>query len=181
MQKEIQVLVEKLTDKNENEAFEYADKLAAIGSEYVVDAMVELLKHEDVEVQYLAARALSQIKNNSKALDPLFEAINASDNAGKNGGLVEALSGFDISERFVDIFRLYLNSSFKVETMTKVMLDFGEFNVRPRTIRKAEKHWKHYMNNVKHDEEYELKAFEVNEILDELRSLFEEEGANEEG
>ena len=52
-------------------------------------------------------------------------------------------------------------------------LDFKEFEITPRVIRKAEKHWNHYSNNIKHDEVYEIRKSEVEEILADLSAFLE--------
>jgi transcription initiation factor IIE alpha subunit len=75
---------------------------------------------------------------------------------------------------YVELFRLYLFGSFKVSAIAKELLDYEEFDITPRVIRKAEKHWKHYVNNVKHDEVFEIKKAEVEEMLNDLRNFLEE-------
>lgn len=175
-QVEIDQLIVKLCDEQDVKAYKYSDTLGHTGGDYIVDAMIGLLKSPKEDVRYLAARTLSiATKDNAPALPFLFEAIEAPENADKNGGLVEALSGFDLSEQFVPIFKLFLSKNFKVETMAKVMLDFTEFNITPRSIRKAEKHWNHYVHNTPHDELFTLKEIEVNEILEDLKELFPSE------
>ena len=145
---EIDQIIGKMCAEGENKAFQYSDQLSRIGGEYVVDRMIDLLQSENNDVKYLAAKTLSGTKGNGKALKPLFEIIHAKENEYTNGGLVEALSGFDLSEEFVNIFRLFLSPNFKVETMASVMLDFTEFNITPRTIRKAQKHYFLVVNKV---------------------------------
>lgn len=171
----IDELVEKMTAEGENKAFQYSDQLTRIGGEYVVERMIGLLSSENRDISYLGAKTLGGIKGNGVALKPLFEVIHAKGNENTNGGLVEALSGFDLSEEFVNIFKLFLSPNFKVESMASVMLDFTEFNITPRTIRKAEKHWNHYIHNTAHDELFDLKKSEVEELLGDLKSLFPEQ------
>ena len=168
----INELIEKMCAEGENKAFEYSDQLTRIGGDYVIEQMTELLSSPNFEISYLAAKTLSGVKGNSAALKPLFEIIHAKGNEQKNGGFVEALSGFDLSDEFVNIFKLFLSTNFKVESMASVMLDYTEFNITPRTIRKAEKHWNHYEHNTPHDELYDLKKSEVDELLGDLKSLF---------
>ena len=170
----IDELIEKMCAEGENKAFEYSDQLTRIGGDYVIQKMTELLSSPNLEISYLAAKTLSGVKGNSVALASLFEIIHAKGNEHTNGGFVEALSGFDLSDEFVNIFKLFLSPNFKVESMASVMLDYTEFNITPRTIRKAEKHWNHFEHNTPHDELYDLKKSEVDELLGDLKSLFPE-------
>ena len=84
-----------------------------------------------------------------------------------------ALEGFDVSGEYITLFRLYLFGTFKVSLVAKGLLDFEEFDISQRTIRKVEKHWKHYASNVKHDEAFELKRAEVEDMLADLRRYME--------
>jgi hypothetical protein len=51
------------------------------------------------------------------------------------------------------------------------LLEYGEFDVTPRTLKKAQKHWKHYSFNTKQDEAFEEKKIEVEAIFEDLRAL----------
>jgi len=175
MDDKIENLLSKMCDKQEEEAYKYADKLAEIGGKEVLDKLIELVKGDDIECVYLAARALAKIEDNQDALEPLLESIHDSKNRHQNGAMVQALEGFDLSQNFVDIFRIYLFGNFKASLLAKGYLDFVEFEVTPRVIKKAEKHWNHYLNNSKHDEGFEVKKADVEEILSELKAMFEEE------
>jgi hypothetical protein len=81
---------------------------------------------------------------------------------------------FDLSERFVDIFKIYLFGNFKASTLAKSYLDEVEFDITPRTIRKAEKHWQHYLHNPEDEESVNLKKSEVEPMLLEMKQLFSE-------
>ncbi|MBS9524607.1 HEAT repeat domain-containing protein [Litoribacter ruber] len=175
MEKNIEYLLEKMCNPQEEEAYKYADELAEIGGEEVLQRLITLIKSEDKECAFLAARSLSKIENNQEALDPLLEAIHEKDNKNQNGAFVQALEGFDISSKFVDILRIYLFGNFKASTIAKSYLDYTEFDITPRVIKKAEKHWNHFTNNSKQDEAFELKKAEVEEMLSEMKSMFEEE------
>jgi len=172
---EIDKLIAKLLDLSNADVYKYSDKLAQIGGEYVVDKMIGLLYNDHTEVKHLAARTLARIKDNQSALEPLLEAINDKNNAMANGSMVEALMGFDCSEKFVDIFKLYLFGNLKASAMAKIILDFEEFDLTPRTIKKAEKHWGHYVHNTKHDEAFYERKKDVDELLNDLKMLFEDE------
>lgn len=173
-EEEVDQLIVKMRDKEETEAFRYSDKLAKIGNDYVLKKMIELLYDDEYDTKYLAARTLGLMENNEAALEPLLEAINDKRNQHANGGMAEALTHFDCSEKFVDIFRIYLFGNFKVSGIAKTMLDYQEFDITPRTVRKAEKHWNHFSNNTKHDETYEEKRREAESILSDLKALFHE-------
>ena len=89
--------------------------------------------------------------------------------------LAEHLDEYDCSQEFVKVFKLYLFGSIKASAMAKEVLDYEEFDITPRVIRKAEKQWNHYVNNVKQDEAFDLMKKDTQEFLDELKSLFTEE------
>ena len=166
-------LLKKLSSGDDN-AFEASDNLARIGSEEVVTAMVNLLESPDLEIRFLASRTLGLIENNENGLAPLMLAIHNAENASITGDLMMALEGFDVSTIFLDLFKLYLFGSFKVSRMAKELLDFKEFEITPRLIRKAQKHWNHYSNNVKQDEAYLIRKKEVEEIFDDLNGFLED-------
>lgn len=159
-----------LTDK----AYEASDALGRIGSDAVVEAMIHLLNHPNSESRFMAARTLGLVENNVKALDPLLEAIQNKENNQQAGDLMMALDEFDVSDKYVEIFKLYLFGSFKVSLLAKDLLDYKEFEITPRVLKKATKHWNHFVNNVKHDEAFILKKIEVEEILDDLKAYVEE-------
>lgn len=172
MENKIHFLIQKIMDKDEPEAFKYAEEIAAIGTEEAYQSTLELLKNEDWEVSYLAAKALAKMEQRNEALDTLLEIIHERKNVIQAGELVEALEAFDLTERFVDILRIYLFGNYKASVLAKEYLDHTEFDITPRTIKKAQKHWKHYQNNVKRDEAYEIKQAEVQSIFDDLEDLF---------
>lgn len=172
MTQTIQDLIQKMCDKNDAEAYRHADKLAAIGTEEVMQALLEVLKSEDLDDAYLATRALSKMDNNQGALVFLFDVIHDKKNQSRNGGFVQMLEGFDLSESFVDLLRIYLFGNFKASQLAKDYLDTIEFEITPRVLKKAEKHWKHYINNVNpNSEEFEIKKAEVEQILFEIKEL----------
>ena len=110
-------------------------------------------------------------EDNGDALDSLLEAINEKENKAIQGDLAEALAGFDCSDKFHQLFKLSLFGSIKAIAMAQEILDFEEFDITPRAIRKAEKHWLNYTNNVKQDEAFELQKQEVEAWFEELKSF----------
>ena len=172
MEKDVQYLIKKMTDKEEKEAYKYAEKLAAIGTDEVFKAVLGLLVHEDWEIAYLAAKTLGKMEQKEEALDTLMEIIHDRENINRSGELVEALEAFDLSNHFVDVLRIYLFGNYKASTLAKEYLDHTEFNITPRIIKKAKKHWHHYQNNIKKDHAYDLKEEEVNAIFLDLDDLF---------
>jgi hypothetical protein len=175
MSQTIQNLIQKMCDKGEAEAYLYADKLAAIGTEEVQAALLEVLKSEDIEDAYLAARALSKMANKQTALSSLFEVIHDKNNQNRNGGFVEMLDGFDLTDSFVDLLRIYLFGNFKASLLAKEYLDSVEFEITPRVLKKAEKHWNHFKNNVNpNSDDFEIKKYEVEEILREINELLKD-------
>jgi len=170
----ISQLILQLSGEIDDNAYEASDSLGHIGTEEVVTALVKLLKHNNSESRILAARTLGLIKENENALDSLLDAISASENAAFAGELLVALEGFDVSQKYVDLFKLYLFGGFKVSMFAKELLDYKEFDITPRVLKKAKKHWNHYTNNVKQDEVYELRKIEVEEMLNDIRKYISE-------
>ena len=60
-------------------------------------------------------------------------------------------------------------------SIAEELLDYKEFDITPRVLKKATKAWNHYVNNVKHDEVFELKKEEVEGMLEDLRDYLENE------
>ena len=75
----------------------------------------------------------------------------------------------------MDIFRVFLFGNFKAQALSKMYLDEVEFDMTPRTLRKAEKHWNHYLHNPEDEGSLELKRLEVEPILAEIKALLSEE------
>ncbi len=175
MDEEIQGLIKRISDPNEKEAFYFADKLGTKLDENSLAEVSKLVKGDNWEIAYLACRALSKSSFNEQSLDVIFEAIYDKKNRTHQGAFVQILEGFDLSLRFVDIFRVYLFGNFKAQTLAKMYLDEVEFDMTPRTLRKVEKHWNHYLHNPEDEGSLELKKQEVEPILDELRELFSED------
>ncbi|WP_373398515.1 hypothetical protein V8V91_01870 [Algoriphagus halophilus] len=49
-----------------------------------------------------------------------------------------------------------------------------EFEITPKTIRKAEKHWNHYLHNPEDEGSLAIKKSEVEPMLLEMKELFSE-------
>ena len=175
MPKEIDIALKELTGELNDKSFNASNYLASVGTEEVVTHLMQYLDHEDIETRFMAARTLGLIENNGTALSLMLEAIKRKENAEIQGDLLMALEGFDISDVYVEIFRLYLFGSFKVSRVAADLLDHKEFNITARVIKKAQKHWAHYANNVKHDEAFELQKLEVEARLNDLKAFIEEE------
>lgn len=173
MENDIEFLIKKITDKEEKEAFKYVEQLAAIGTDQVFQTVVGLLENEDWQISYLAAKVLGKMEQKEKALDALMGVIHNRDHITRSGELAEALEAFDLSNHFVDVLRIYLFGNYKASVLAKGYLDHTEFEISPRTIKKAKKHWRHYQNNVKRDHAYDLKEEEVNAIFQDLDNLFQ--------
>ncbi|MDX5337727.1 MAG: HEAT repeat domain-containing protein [Cyclobacteriaceae bacterium] len=173
MQEEITYLFHKITDPKEADAYHFADKLGAIADEEAKNKLIELVKGEDWEIAYLACRALSKTSWNNESLDVIFEKIFDRKNKSVQGAFVQILEEFDLSNRFVDIFRVYLFGSFKASALAKDYLDGIEFEITPRTIKKAEKHWNHYLHNPEDQGILEIKKTEVEPMFKEMKELFD--------
>jgi hypothetical protein len=175
MQEDIKKLFDRMCDPKESEAYHFADKLGGLADEEVKDKLIELVKGDAWEVSYLACRALSKTKFQEEALDVIFEAIFDKKNKAVQGAFAQILEEFDLSDRFVDVFKVYLFGSFKASTLAKDYLDSVEFDITPRTLRKAEKHWNHYLHNPEDEGSLELKKSEVEPIFQEMKELFDQE------
>jgi hypothetical protein len=172
MQEEIQKLFDRMSDPKESEAYHFADKLGGLADEEAKDKLIQLVKGESWEVAYLACRALSKTSFQEEALDAIFETIFDKKNKAVQGAFVQILEEFNLSNSFVDIFRVYLFGNFKASTLAKEYLDEVEFDISPRTIRKAEKHWNHYLHNPEDDGSLQVKRSEIEPMLQEMRGLF---------
>jgi len=172
MQEEIQKLFDRMCDPKESEAYHFADKLGGMADDEAKVRLIELVKGDHWEVAYLACRALSRTKYQEEALDVIFETIFDKKNKSVQGAFVQILEEFDLSTRFVDVFKVYLFGNFKASTLAKDYLDGVEFDITPRTIRKAEKHWNHYLHNPEDEGSLTLKKSEVEPMLQEMRGLF---------
>lgn len=178
MEDRVGKLVTQLSGSLDDGAYEASDSLGHIGSDIVINEMINLLNHPQAESRYLAARTLGLVDNNGLALEPLLEAIQKKENISQAGDLLTALEGFDVSKHYVPIFKLYLFGSFKVSMIAKELLDYKEFDITPRVLKKAQKHWEHYSNNVKQDELFELRKVEVQEVLDDIKKYISENPPN---
>jgi len=58
--------------------------------------------------------------------------------------------------------------------MAKLLLDYTEFNISSRTLKKAKKHVHHFVHNSLKDDRYETKMIEVTAIIKELEILIDE-------
>jgi len=170
---DIAAAVKELSNELTESSFKTAESLSKIGTEEVVDAMIGLLAHESPDTRFIAAKTLGEIADNSKALLPMWETIHNVENKNIKGDLISALEGFDISDHYVDVFKLFLFGSFKVSLIAENLLDYKEFTITPRVIKKSRKHWAHYANNVKKDEAFELQKSEIERRLLELNEYLE--------
>lgn len=175
MEEEIQKLMDQMCDPSESNAYFFADKLGKVADDAVKDKLIELVKGDNWEQAYLSCRALSVSKFNDEGLDAILEAIFDKKNKAHQGAFVQIMEEFDLSDRFVDVFKIYLFGNFKSSTLAKAYLDEVEFDITPRTIRKAEKHWNHYLHNPEDDGSVILKKSEVESMLLEMKQLFSEE------
>lgn len=174
MQEEIQKLIDRMLDPKEEDAYYFADKLGAMADEATKDHLIALVKGDHWESAFLACRALSKSTFAAEALEAIFEIIFDRKNKSHQGEFVQILEEFDLSNSFVDLFRVFLFGNFKASTLAKVYLDEVEFEITPRTIRKAEKHWNHYLHNPEDEGSLALKKAEVEPMLQEMKELFED-------
>ena len=157
--------------KKDEDVYRNVTVLAKIGGPEVIERLLTMLYDEDLDIQYLAVKTLSQIKNNQSALPGLFSAIHDPKLKSRNGSLVQALEGFDVSDHFIDIFKLYIDGGLKAAAMAKLLLDYTEFNISSKTLKTAKKHVHDFVNNSPQDESYETKMIEITDIINDLEVL----------
>lgn len=172
MQENIQKLFDRMCDPKESEAYFFADKLGGVADDEAKDKLLELVKGDNWELAYLACRSLSRTKFQEEALDVIFDTIFDKKNKSVQGAFVQILDTYDLSNRFVDVFKVYLFGNYKASTLAKVYLDEVEFDITPRTIRRAEKHWNHYLHNPEDEGSVDVKKSEIEPMLQEMRELF---------
>ncbi|MFY0591904.1 hypothetical protein [Roseivirga sp.] len=163
--------IAKLSGKLDDESIEASKFLSHLGSIKEVEALSLLLNHKETENRFLAAKTLEDMEANQIALPRLWEAIENPENSEIKGDLMSTLQGYDISLYYVNIFKLYLFGAFKVTRTAENLLDFQDFDITARVIKKAKKQWAHYSNNVKQDDAYTLKKLEVEERLKDLQEF----------
>ncbi|GAB2995003.1 hypothetical protein GCM10027284_12010 [Cyclobacterium sediminis] len=168
-------LIGKLLDQSNEDPMKYGDQLVRIGGEEVQGKLIHVLKSGEMDEAFLATKVLSRMENKQITLDALFDVIHRPANQHQNGGLVSLVEEFDIIDKFVDLFRVYLFGNFKSSTLAKVHLDYAEFDITPRTLKKAKKHYNHFLNNSSKGDDFELKKAEAETILAELKDLLDEE------
>lgn len=175
MEEKILKYLDQMCDPGEKEAYFFADKIGKAADEEIKNTLIGLVKGDKWEIAYLASRALSASSFNEEGIDAVLEAIYDKKNRGQQGAFVQILGEFDLSDRFVDVFKIYLFGNFKSSTLAKSYLDEVEFEISPRTIRKAEKHWNHYLHNSEDEESVLLKKMEVEPMFQEMKELLSEE------
>ena len=171
----IDKLIDNLLDKAKEEPMKYGEQLVRIGGDEVHGKLIHVLKTSDMEDAFLATKVLSMMENKSATLEVLFDVIHHPSNQHNNGGLVSLVEEFDIIDKFVDLFRIYIFGNFKSSSLAKVHLDYAEFDITPRTLKKAEKHYNHFLNNASKSDGFELIKAEAGTILEELKEILEEE------
>ena len=55
--------------------------------------------------------------------------------------------------------------------MAKLLLDYTEFNISSKTLKKVKKHIHDFVNNSFKDESYETKMLEITDIINDLEVL----------
>lgn len=171
MEEKIQKLFDQMCDPSEKEAYFFADKIGKVADEEIKNKLLLLVGGDKWETAYLASRALSVSSFNQEGIDAVLEAIHDKKNKGQQGAFVQILGEFDLSDRFIDVFKIYLFGNFKSSTLAKSYLDEVVFDISPRTLRKAEKHWSHYLHNPEDEDSERVKKKEVELIFQEMKEL----------
>ncbi len=133
MTSEIDTLKEKLFSTDRKIAIASSDKLAEIGGVEITDYLISLLSSNDSGIRNIASLTLRTI-GDSKAVDPLFNAIQKPENQHYNGTLVFALQTLNCSKRLLDLFDLLFYSDFEVRMgvvtiLQKQIFDFSEHDL----------------------------------------------------
>jgi len=172
MDEKTQFFLNRMIDPEEKEAYRFADQLGEILTEESAQAMIDLIKGDDWEKGYLASRAMSQSNYSQAGLNATIDAIFDKKNKSIQGAFTQILERYELEDSFVDILRIYLFGNFKASQLAETYLNEVEFDISPRTIRKAEKHWKHYLHNPEDEGSVEIKKRFVEPILQEIKDLF---------
>lgn len=174
MDEKLQAYLDKMLDPNEKEAYYFADKLGEKGDENSRNALLELIAGDNWEHAYLASRAVANSKYQEAGLDETLKAVFDKRHKGVQGAFTQVLELYNLEFKFVDIFKIYLFGNFKASQLAEGYLNEVEFDISPRTIRKAEKHWKHYLHNPEDEGSLQIKRDYVEPMLLEMKQLFSE-------
>lgn len=166
--------LEKMIDPDEKEAYYFADKLGEKADEEVRDRLLGLLRGDHWEHAYLASRALAKSSFNEEGLEATIEAVFDKKFKSVQGAFAQVLELYNLEFKFVDILKIYLFGNFKASQLAEGYLNEVEFDISPRTIRKAEKHWNHYLHNPEDDGSLQIKKDFVKSMLLEMKDLFSE-------
>ncbi len=172
MNDKLTALYEKMTDPKEGEAFKYADLLGQNADEETRDVLVALIEGDDWEKGYLASRALAKSNFHDIGLESTIKAVFDKNNKNVQGAFTQVLEHYNLELKFVDLLRIYLFGNFKASQLAETYLNEVEFDLAPRTLRKAEKHWKHYQHNPEDEGSMEIKRRFVEPMLQEIKELF---------
>ncbi|MCC5921732.1 MAG: hypothetical protein LAT68_02815 [Cyclobacteriaceae bacterium] len=166
-------LLAAMLDKNEENAFRYAEELGKRNPTDLWDEFYRLLSEGNEEEKYLVARAL---QNMTELTDEQGEAVFKLLEKGKyrEGVLMEALEAFSSESNFVDYFKVFLYGSFKSSALARLKLDHEEFVITPRTLKKLAKNWEHFSHNTSKNDHYQHKKEYYETILSEMEGLLSE-------
>ena len=101
MNEELQKLFDRMCDPKESEAHHFAEKLGSKADEEAKNKLIELVKGDNWELTFLAAKALSKTPWNSESLDAIFEVIFDKNNKSLQGTFVQLLEDFDLFAEFL--------------------------------------------------------------------------------
>ena len=108
MQAEIERLLIKMCDPEEKEAYFFADKLGKLIDDAGKDRLIELIKGDQWEIGYLAARALSNASYNEEALDALFETMYFNLIFKKINNFTKTLKNYEENNLLIIAFSIYV-------------------------------------------------------------------------
>ena len=174
MDEKLVAYLEKMIDPDEKEAYYFADKLGEKADEEVKDKLLVLLRGDHWEHAYLASRALAKSPFKEEGLEATIEAVFDKKFKSVQGAFAQVLELYNLEFKFVDILKIYLFGNFKASQLAEGYLNEVEFDISPRTIRKAEKHWNHYLHNPEDDGSLQIKKDFVEPMLLEMKDLFSE-------
>lgn len=133
MTTEIETLKERLFSSDRKTAVAASDRLAEIGGVEITDYLISLLLSNDSHIRNMASITLHTL-GDSRAVGPLFNAIQKPENQHYNGTMVFALQTLDCSKRLVDLFDLLFYGDYEVKMGVAPILqeqtfDFTEYDL----------------------------------------------------
>ncbi|NCD68512.1 HEAT repeat domain-containing protein [Mucilaginibacter agri] len=133
-------------ESNDPHALSAVNRLIELDKEIAVDYLITLLDSTKPALRSLSALGLHDLAD-SRALEPLFQAITKPENTNSNGTLVFALGGLDCSSKFSEIFDLLFYGTYEVKVEATAILEEQTFEFRKADLRMIQNKWNEIQAN----------------------------------